>query len=170
MNQKVNATEFQQLRESSWRRKLTAEEEARLQEYFLLHAEAQADWEPEAAVTQLLHQLSDAPVASNFTALVMQSIDREVRLADRAAEGQPTLWQWLHRWAPRAAWTSLALGGAFLAYAQYQNFSRAQLARGVAQISRMAALPNLEMFEDFEAIHRISQVTPDDSEVLDALK
>ena len=170
MNQKMNESGYQQLRELNWRRKLTANEEARLQEYFLLHPEAQADWESEAAVTQLLHQLPDAPVATNFTALVMQAVDHDIRLAERATEYHPSLWQWLHRWAPRAAWTSLALSGVFLAYAQYQNFSRAQFAKGVAQVSKMAALPNLEVFEDFEAIHRISQVTPDDSEVLAALK
>ena len=166
----MNESEFQQLRGSSWRRRLTAAEEARLQEYFLLHPDAQVDWESDATVSQLLSQLPDAPIASNFTAQVMQAVDRDIRLAERATEYHPSLWQWLHRWAPRAAWTSLALSGVFLAYAQYQNFSRAQFAKGVAQVSRMAALPNLEMFEDFEAIHRISQVTPDDSEVLAALK
>ena len=170
MNQKMNESGFQKLRELNWRRNLTADEEARLQEYFPLHPEAQAGWESEAAVTQLLHQLPDAPVSSNFTSLVMQVIDREARLAERAAEDRPWLWHWLQSWAPRAAWASLALGGVFLAYAQYQSFSRAQFAKGVAQVSKMAALPNLEVFEDFEAIHRISQVTPDDSEVLAALK
>jgi hypothetical protein len=170
MNQKVNESHYQQLREQSWRRKLTAKEEESLQAYFLIQPEAQADWETETSLNQHLSQLPDAPVASNFTALVMQAIDREVHAAARAEEELPRLWHWLRRWAPRAAWASLVLGGVFLAYAQYQSFTRSRLARSVAQVSAMTAPRNWQMFEDFEAIHRIGQVTPDDAEVLAALQ
>jgi len=34
----------------------------------------------------------------------------------------------------------------------------------------MTVSKNWQMFEDFEAIHRIGQVTPDDAEVLAALQ
>jgi len=109
MNQKVNESHYQQLREQRWRRKLTANEEESLQAYFLTHPEGQADWEAEASLNQQLGRLPDAPVASNFTALVMQAIDREIHDATRAEEELPRLWHWLRRWAPRAAWASLAL-------------------------------------------------------------
>jgi hypothetical protein len=166
----VNELDYQQLREQSWRRMLTAEEEERLQAYFLTHPEGQADWEAEASLNQQLSLLPDAPVASNFTALVMQAIDREMHAATRAEEELPQFWQWLHRWAPRAAWASLLLGAVFLAYAQYQSFTRSQLARSIAQVSTMTVSKNWQMFEDFEAIHRIGQVTPNDAEVLAALQ
>ena len=47
----MNELEYKRLREISWRRKLTAEEEISLQPYLITHPEAQAETEDEAALT-----------------------------------------------------------------------------------------------------------------------
>lgn len=171
MQQDMNEAEFQQLREQTWRRKLTPEEEARVNGYLLSNADAQAGWEAEAGLTHLLGQLPDAPLASNFTAQVLRAIDRETATAARDDEARPAWWQWLHRRVPRLAWATLAAVCVIFAYAafQYQQVRRTELAESVARVSTFAAAIDPEVFEDFEAIRRLSQVPADDSEFLAAL-
>ena len=65
------------LRESSWRRKLTEAEQAELRAYLAAHPDARADWEMESALNAALTRLPDAPVPSNFTARVLQAVERE---------------------------------------------------------------------------------------------
>ena len=70
----MNESDYMKLREEAWRRPLTAGEKSQLQSYLLVHAEAQAEWEEEAALTQLLARAPDAPLSSNFTARIMQAM------------------------------------------------------------------------------------------------
>ena len=73
------------MRELSWRRKLTSAEQAELDAWLAAHPEAAAQWQEEAALNALLEQLPGATVPSNFTARVMQDIDREMVDAGREA-------------------------------------------------------------------------------------
>src|SRR6266436_5449915 len=73
----MNESIYSKLLETSWRRPLTPEEEARLHAYFAEHPEARSQWEEEAILSRQLSQLPDAPLSSNFTALVMQAMDAE---------------------------------------------------------------------------------------------
>src|SRR5437660_11330289 len=68
-------SEYRSLREAAWRRALTPDEKAQLQSYLLVHTETQQDWEPEVALNQLLHNLHDAPLSSNLTAGVRQTVE-----------------------------------------------------------------------------------------------
>ncbi len=72
-----NDPTYNRLRELSWRRKLTGAEEAELRAWLAAHPDAQADWEAEAGLNAALGRLPDAPVPSNFTARVLQAVERE---------------------------------------------------------------------------------------------
>ena len=56
------------------------------------HPEAQADWEAEAGLSEALGQLPDAPVPSNFTARVLQSVERESAAERRRRSRKWQLW------------------------------------------------------------------------------
>ena len=59
----MNDSVYDHLRELSWRRKLTTSEELQLRAWLAAHPEAQADWEDEARLNEMLGLLPDAPVA-----------------------------------------------------------------------------------------------------------
>src|SRR5437016_5668750 len=87
----MNDTEFKQLIETSWRRTLSASDEARLQEHLARHPEAQTIWAEEAGLNAVLCRAVAPPVSSNFTSQVMQAIEREER-------SQPsTSWKFLNQ-------------------------------------------------------------------------
>ena len=90
------------LRELVWRRKLTEAEHAGLR----AQPETQADLELESRLTEALARLPDAPVPSNFTARVLQAVEREeVRGPDRRS-GTGTGACWCPGW--RSGWRSSA--------------------------------------------------------------
>src|SRR6185295_6857614 len=87
----MNDAAFNQLLDTALRRKLTAEEEARLQVILARDPQAKAVWEEEIALSQLLDGLPDAPLASNFTAQVLQAVESDSRRHWRA----PKLFRWV---------------------------------------------------------------------------
>src|SRR5687767_16025682 len=97
----MNDELYNELLEASWQRKLTAEEQAELRAFLAAHPEAQADWEEEALLTQQLERLPAPPVASNFTAQVMQQLDLEVAREGQASRAAAT--PWWRRVVPRYA-------------------------------------------------------------------
>jgi hypothetical protein len=161
---------YNQLRERSWRRKLTAGEAAELRAWLATHPEAQTDWEAEAGLNEALGWLPDAPVGSNFTARVLQSIE-----LDRAAElrRQRRKWQaWLRwRWLPKAAVATMVLVAGLVSYQQVAKVTqRAEYAQSVAVVSDVSSLPGPEVLKDFDAI-LVSNPTPSaDVELLTALQ
>ena len=86
----MNELEYNRLREISWRRKLSAEEEITLQSYLLAHPDLQADWDDDLALSHALDRLPNAPLPSNFTAQVMLALDLEVAAVKRCL-GRMTL-------------------------------------------------------------------------------
>ena len=166
-----NGAHYNQLRESSWRRTLTEAEQAELRAHLAAHPEAQADWEAEAGLNELLSRLPDAPVSSNFTARVLQSVEREA-----AARGRPPLagWAWGWRglsWMPKAAAAMLVVGLSLLAYQRHQVVTRVRVAESLVAVADVRSLPtNPEILKDFEAIRRLSQTTRADEELLALLK
>src|SRR2546430_1162442 len=75
----MSDAEFNLLLENATRRKLTAVEEARLRARLASDPSAKAVWEEEMALSQLLHRLPDAPLATNFAAQVLATVEREER-------------------------------------------------------------------------------------------
>ena len=166
----TNDPRYEELRELSWRRKLTDPEAAELRAWLATHPEAQADWESEAWLNEALGQLADVPVPSNFTARVLRGVERERAAQLRRHRRELHFWsRW--RWLPRMAVTAVVLGAGLFAYEHAsRSVRRAVYARSVAAVSDVASLPGPEVLKDFDAI-RVSNPTPvADEELLAALK
>ena len=154
----------QRLREAAWRRsQLTPAEEQELQRWLSAHPEAQTEMETEAGLTDALERLPDAPVASNFTARVLQAVEsdalRELQGRQRRARSG---WR---AWWPRAAVAMAAVVAAaglwFTQHQQkvHQEQARREQARSIAVIAGVPSLPAPEVLQDFEAI-RALKTTP----------
>ena len=166
----TNNPRFTRLCELRWRRKLTAAEEAELRDLLAAHPEAQADWAAEAGLSELLDRLPDAPVATNFTARVLQAIERD---ATAQARRPALFWRWLHRprgWLPRVAFGAVVIGAGLLSYHEAATARRAQLARSVALVSDVSSLPSPRILQDFDAIRALPPTPPADEQLLALLK
>ena len=162
-------TRYQQLREAGWRRKLTQAEQAELRAHLAAHPEARAGWDAEAALNDALAQLPNVAVSSNFTARVLQAVERETTARSRVAWwtfGWPSF-----NWAPTVAAAVLVVGVSLLAYQRHRVASRLELAASVVAVANVKSLPHYpEVLEDFEAIRRLSQTPPADEALLALLK
>ena len=150
----MSENEFNELRELSWRRPLTAVEEARLQAYLSANPSQQAAWEEESALTHALYQLPAAPLSSNFTALVLQSIDH-AEAAD--ARKRPFWSRWLPRSFPRvglATACSILLLAGYAGYQTHTQRQQRQLAQDLGLI--VTAMPEeVDAFANFDAIQKL---------------
>jgi len=160
-----------ELRELGWRRKLTPAEQAHLQRHRAQCPEARAEWEAEAALTELLNRLPDAPLASNFTAQVLHAVER----ASLEPVGRGGLWEAvrarLHPLLPRLAWSVGLIAAIFLVWQRYEVAQRERMMAGVALVLQAATLPEpQEVMQDFEVIQQLDQLPPaQDLELLTAL-
>ncbi len=163
----MNESEYQSLIEASWRRPLTIDEQARLDSWLATRPGAQADAEAELALSQLLGQLPNAPVASNFTAQVMHAVAREQAAMNRQPTFMETVKRWLRVPAPKLAWVlGLVALGWFGVY-QHQANVREDMAKGLTVMANVASLSDPSALEDFEAISRLN--TSDDDELFAVL-
>jgi anti-sigma factor RsiW len=151
-----------QLRESGWRRKLTEVEQAELRAYLAANPNARADWKMESALNAALARLPEASVPSNFTARVLQSIERE--------EAKPRAWSWRWNWhtlVPRVAFAAVVITFTGLAFQHHEICrQRAALVRNVALVTRGQPMPSPEALENFDVIRRMSQPQHADDELL----
>ena len=151
-----------QLRESSWRRKLTEAEQAELRAYLAANPDARADWEMESALNAALTRLPDANVPSNFTARVLQAVERE--------EARPRVWGWRWNWqtlVPRVALAAAVIAFTGLVFQHHEIYrQRIAFARNVALVTRGQPMPSPEALENFDAIRRMSQPQHADDELL----
>src|SRR6185369_12561679 len=112
---------YKRLRELSWRRPLTESEQAELRAWLAAHPEAEEEWETEKHLSAMLHQLPDAPVPSNFTARVRQTVEQETPAARRP--GLPS--RWAARWRvflPHTAAAVVIVGLGWFAYHRYHAY------------------------------------------------
>lgn len=156
---------YNRLRELKWRRKLTGAEEAELRAWLKAHPEARADWEAEAGLQAALDCLPDAPVSSNFTARVLQAVEREPAVESRRAMG------WLRmRWLPKAAFASSVAMAGLVSYLLIQNAERKKLVESVATVANVSSLPGPDILQDFDAIRASNPATTADEQLLALLK
>jgi len=169
----MNDDLYNELLEASWRRKLTAEEQAQLRAFLAAHPEAQADWEEEALLNQQLDRLQEPQVASNFTAQVMQQLDLEVARQERQQTGAEVA-PWWRRLVPRYASVLLLaflVVTGVLQYREHQQIQRTQLVDSVTQLTPVASVLRPELMQDFEAIQQLRYVpSVSDQELLAALE
>jgi hypothetical protein len=150
------------LNESLWRRKLSDAERAGLH--------AQPELELEAALTRALEKIPDAPVPSNFTARVLDAVERAERAETRNdhSPGWTLNWRWL--W-PRVAAVAAVLIFIGVAAQRYEaNSHRIKLAENVARLAAAQPLPSVDVLENLDAIQRMSQSGHADGELLAALQ
>src|SRR5687767_7484999 len=110
--------ESNNLRESLWRSTLNPEKEAQLQAGLAAHSEAEAEFQEEVRLTQLLQQLPDAPLASNFTAQVLRAVElEETKISREHKRGWPAWWTGFG-WVSRFAMAGFVLAAGLLTFQQ----------------------------------------------------
>jgi anti-sigma factor RsiW len=133
-----------------------------LRAYLAAHPGARADWKMESALNAALTQLPDASVPSNFTARVLQAVERE--------EARPRAWSWRWNWhtlVPRVAFAAAVITFTGLAFQHHEVYrQRIALARNVVLVTRGQPMPSPEALENFDAIRRLSQPQHADDELL----
>jgi len=149
------------LRELAWRRKLTDAEKAGLR----ADPEAQADLELESRLSAALARVPDAPVPSNFTARVLQAVEREEA---RGAQTRSGSWYW-RVLVPRLAALAVIIGLAGLAYRHHAFDQRVKLAEDIALLAQAQPVPSVEALKNFDAIQRLSRTTSQADDKLLAL-
>jgi hypothetical protein len=152
----MNEADFKILMETSWRRPLGEQERGQLEAWLAAHPEARAEWESEQALNRGLRALPDAPVASNFTALVLQAAEREGRVAVREPWGR-RLQHWLARPLIRLSWAVLVLLGLCAAYYQHLSTTQQNVSKGLAVVANVTSLTDEALLSDFDAIHRLGE-------------
>ena len=162
----MNDIEYQALVEESWRRRLTASERAQLDAWLAANPAARLDWEADAALTRELQRLPDTPLASNFTAQVMQAVERESRSTARRISFFEHIVQWFRRPASKLAWAVLLIAAGLFGFQQHRASVRNEVAQGLSVLASMAALSDPTVFENFETIRRLGQAAPTDDEEL----
>lgn len=166
----MNDQEYQQLRESSWRRRLTPDEEDALHNYLAANPQAGDDWQAEAELNQLLERLPEGPaVSSNFTARVLESVRLDTAAEARTERSQGWLaWRFLHGWLPKAAVAGLAVGlFTLVGYHEHQVKTQRMFARNVAELSDTVVASDTDVMENFDAIQRLGEPQPKvDTELL----
>jgi negative regulator of sigma E activity len=142
------------LRELLWRRKLTDAERARLN----AQPEMQADLEIESRLSEVLVRLPDAQVPSNFTACVLQAVERE------SARPRATSVSWTWRMlVPRVAVAAVVIAFASLGIHRYElNAYRVAFAKKVVLMAAAQPMPSVDALKNFNAIQRMSQPHADD--------
>lgn len=156
---------YNRLRELSWRRKLSAAEEAELRAWLAAHPEAHVDWQAEAGLNASLSWLPDVPVPSNFTARVLQAVEREAVAELRRPQGKWLTWLRL-RWLPKAAFAAIVVGAGLLSYHQVQAAHRKQMVESVAAVSAVSSLPGPDILKDFDAIRALGPAPVCDEQLL----
>jgi len=152
------------LREIAWRRALTPVEEVELRAWLAAHPEAQAAWENEIELSRVMSGLPDAPVPSNFTALVLQEAGRQSAAGERLPAGSPAWW-----WrvlAPRAVVAALITVLGIFAYRSVQERRAAKRLHLISEIVRAEPTPSPQALEDLEVIASLSVKPEADEELL----
>lgn len=158
--------EFDDKQTKSWR-KLTAADTAQLRAWLEEHPELRADWETETRLTEALARLPDAPVPSNFTARVLQAIERDAAAARSARLRLPWFMRSL---VPRAAAAGVIFAAALLTYHERTVTKRAELVQGVKVVAGVSSLPSPEILQDFDTIRQMSSAPGPDTELIALMK
>jgi hypothetical protein len=154
----MNESDYNQLREKSWRQKLSANEEKVLFAWFAAHPEARVDWEAELSLTKTIARLPDAPIPTNFTARVLQAVELEASADARQQTKRSFVWR---SFVPRAATALIVATIGLFTLREHRVHQRAQLAQSVATVSGVASLPGPEILQDFDVINQMNHAAAD---------
>ena len=113
---------------------------------------------------KLLSHLPDAPVASNFTARVMQAVEQEE--SRHAHPWNVLTWNW-HSLLPRFAAAAAVVLFAGVAVHQHEiGNRRAEITKSVQLVASVKQMPTVEALQNFDAIQRMSRPAHADEELL----
>lgn len=170
---KTNLPE-QELREAAWRRPLTATEQVQLEAWLGQHPEARADWEADSALSTVLLKLAAQPVASNFTARVLQALERDDLAASvrHASFDIRTTRGWLGSlgWVPRAVVVWMLLVAGLGVYHLQQQVVQFKSVRSIVANANATPMPSLTALQDYEVVSRLNLAPTADLELLALLK
>lgn len=159
------------LQEAVWRSALSPEQAKDLESWLETHPDQCAEWQEEQALTRILARLPEQTVPSNFTARVLDAIDRVEPQTSRSPGISLLGWLRSMGWVPRLTGVAVLVVAGYLGHHQYQTSQRATLARDVAQVSELAeAVPSVEIFQDFDAIRNLQSAAVPDEELLALLQ
>jgi anti-sigma factor RsiW len=160
---------YQEIKEAGWRRALNRDEAAALEKFLAAHPETREAWGEESALNRFLERLPAPPVSSNFTSRLLQAVQAAPVRSTWRDWFAPALWLPEGR-AWRVAMCSMVVGVGLFSFREYQVLHRVRVARELAGVSRVAALPPMEWLKDFDTINGISQVKVADDDLLAALE
>jgi anti-sigma factor RsiW len=147
----IDNRRYEQLREVSWRRQLSAAEEAEVRTWLTAHPHAQPDWETEHALSDALRRLPEAPVSSNFTSRVLQTVERDMVTASRDRQPFWRRWHWRLRWLPRFTVAAVVVVAGLFSYRHVSDVRRTEHWLQPLELVSGVAVPNTEILESFEA-------------------
>jgi hypothetical protein len=155
----MNDSDYNQLREQSWRRKLTPVEQAELRDWLTAHPALRAEWETEPGLTEAIARLPNVPVPTNFTARVLQAVELEAS-ANRHQQTSQRKFSW-HALLPRIAIATVVLSVGLFTVHEQRTHQRARLAQSVATVSGVASLPGPDILQDFDMINQMDHAAVD---------
>lgn len=158
---------YQRLREIGWQRKLTEAEQAELSAWLAAHPEAANEHEIESALDNALIRLPDAPLPSNFTARVLQAIEREETESAPRPRDRSWVWRVL---VPRSILAMLVFGVGALAAHQYQVKRLTAIGDSLVTIATVPSMPSPQALEDFDAIQKLDSDSAADKELIALLQ
>ena len=172
----MTEAEFNQIREVAWRRPLTAREQADARAWIAAHPEMADELALDLALAQAVHRIPDTPVSSNFTARVMESIDREAVDLERAGFWEKLMGDY-RVWLPRLAGVMGVIILGLGIWAWNGRVERAKITSVLTQVAQLT--PSKDSFQtefqspnvwkDFDTIRRLNEILPD-NDLLTILK
>lgn len=121
------------------------------------------DPQSDARLDALLRRLPDVPVASNFTARVLQSVEREPTTSDpllKIADWWMFRPAW--RWLPYSAVVAAALLMGGYSYRFHTRTARVELAQNMAALAKVSPQLSVADLQDFNVICRLGQAPDKD--------
>jgi len=163
----MNEFDYKTLLEKRWRHKLTAAEEASVRAWLAQHPESKADWDLDAQLSEALEKLPNVPISSNFTARVLQAVEREAKAPQSSSSRMPWFFRVL---LPRAAVASLILAVGLVTYREHTSAKRAVLVQGVKMVAGVASLPDPDTLQNFDIIRQLPASMGPDRDLIEAMK
>jgi anti-sigma factor RsiW len=163
----IDAPTYRRLVEESWTRPLTLAERTEVREFLKDHPEFHQEWAMELALNRAFDQLSPAPVASNFTSVVLRRLETE-QLSTRR---QKFVWpSFLGHFWPRLAFGAVLVTSGMVGFHEARAIRRGQMTQSLAVVSRVSAVPSPEILLNYDAINALNRNPAPDEQLLSVLQ
>ena len=156
----MNPNDPENLRQTLWRKPLSAKELDGLGKDSGQDPATAEDLKLEAALTRALKSLPKAEIPSNFSSRLWQELDKAPANSRSAASWISQFSSRLAGLVPRLAVGAIALAMVALAYHEHTVSRRTEMAHSLTTFSAVASLPSMEVLEDFDTIQRLKQAPP----------